>query len=186
MVTRTKRPFRFIVKEATEADLQACLRLDHSVASEYAWQIEAHDIPGRMQYSFGQVRLPRESTVTVAQSAEALAAALDDHHCLLVAREGERVLGYINMRLDLGCSMGWIHQLVVDNDVRRRKVGSALLNEARTFARKKNLQRMTVEVQTKNVVGINFLQQFGFGFCGFHDRYYNNQDIVLFFEASLR
>jgi GNAT superfamily N-acetyltransferase len=177
---------QFSLREAVTEDLQRCIALDHSGSSDYVWQLDVGDDPIGMQYQFRQVRLPRPMTITFPQDARLMLASWEHRGFFVVAEEQDKLLGYIHMELDRGCSIGWVRQLVVDRSVRRRRVGTALYRAGHAWARTKGLARITVETQTKNYPGIAFCQRLGLRFCGFNDRYYPNQDIAVFFTQSVR
>lgn len=181
-----EKPFRFVVRAAEEEDLAACLALDHSSTSDYVWQVEVQETQGRISYAFHTVRLPHPTNVTCSQDAEAVWAAWRNQECLLVAAGDGPIYGYLNMRLDRSHGLGWISDLVVDRSWRRRRVGTALLLQAREMARSHGLRRLIVETQTKNFPAIAFCQRHGLTLCGFNDQYYPNYDIALFFSQSLR
>ncbi len=174
------------IRAATQEDIPACMALDHTAVSEYVWQVEAQEELGRLGYSFRAVRLPRAMPVIPSQEMEVLLVAWQQREYFLVAESAGVIYGYLHMRLDMAYGIGWIRGLLVDRIRRRRRVGSALLLQARKQAQVSGLQRITVETQTKNYPAIAFCQRHGLVFCGFNDRYYPNQDIALFFTQSVR
>jgi GNAT superfamily N-acetyltransferase len=90
------------------------------------------------------------------------------------------------MRSDPIYKIAHIHDLVVSQPYRRKRIGSRLLNVARQWARDHHLVQIMAEMQTKNYPGILFCQQAGLEFCGFNDHYFPNQDIAVFFSQTLR
>ncbi len=177
---------RFIVRPGTDPDFEACLSLDHSSSSDYVWQVEMQEIQGYMTYGFRTVRLPRSITVPFPQDAGVLASVWPSRECFLVAEWEGRIFGYLTIQADRALGIGWVRELVVDRPVRRRRVGSALIQEALKWVHSAGLRRVTVEVQTKNHGGILFCQRHGFVLCGFNDRYFPNHDIALFFTQGVR
>lgn len=178
--------FKFQVRAAIQEDLPACMSLDHTSVSEYVWQVEALEELGQLSYSFRTVRLPREMSVIPSQETEVLLVAWQQREYFLVAESAGAICGYLHMRLDVAYGIGWVRGLVVDRCKRRRRVGSALLMQARKQVQVSGLQRIMVETQTKNYPAIAFCQRHGLVFCGFNDRYYPNQDIALFFTQGVR
>ncbi|NDJ78200.1 MAG: GNAT family N-acetyltransferase, partial [Chloroflexi bacterium] len=89
------------------------------------------------------------------------------------------------MHVDATGTRGWVYDLVVGEPFRRRRIGSALLDQTLRWARLRDIQRLTLEMQTKNHPAICFARQHGFSLCGFNDRYYSNQDIALFFDRTV-
>lgn len=104
----------------------------------------------------------------------------------VVVEADGRICGYLNMREDRACGIGWVRQLVVDRSMRRKRLGSALLRAAQNWAKAIGLKRITIETQTKNHPAISFCQRHGFMLSGFNDHYYPNQDIAIFFSQNLR
>jgi RimJ/RimL family protein N-acetyltransferase len=49
------------------------------------------------------------------------------------------------------------------------------------WARNRHLMRIVLEMQSKNVPAIHMSMGLGFEFCGYHDQYFANRDIALFF-----
>jgi ribosomal protein S18 acetylase RimI-like enzyme len=185
MATTHKRS-QFIVREARgDAELASCAALDHSCSTDYVWQMDAREENDHLLVRFRTVRLPRAMEVAYPRDGDSRARAGQQHDCFLVAVAGEIVLGYVNMRWDVARAGGWIHDLVVDKAFRRRRIGSALLEQAARWANLRQGRHLTLELQTKNYPGILFAQSQGFAFCGFNDHYYANQDIALFFGKNL-
>ncbi|MBN1286725.1 MAG: GNAT family N-acetyltransferase [Anaerolineae bacterium] len=172
----------FIVRDAIETDLAACLVIDRAYLTEHVWQMEMQTDDERVAVIFRAVRLPRPMRVVSTPDIDLL-HSLD---CLLVAAEGETMLGYLGMRADAARAHGWVVDLVVTPARRRQGIGGALLKAAFVWSREHGLGHITVETQTKNFPGICFCQKYGLAFCGFNDKYYPNQDIALFFDQRVR
>ena len=60
------------------------------------------------------------------------------------------------------------------------------MQAAADWLRRRNVNRVLLEMTTKNYPAIRFAQKLGFSFCGYNDRYYTNQDIAIFFAKVLR
>lgn len=181
MTTTTRSLTQFTIREATDADLAACSMLDNAYETEYAWQIDVRDEEGAIVVGFRTVRLPRAMRVTYPRDEGTITL---DHRIggeFLIAETAGVVCGYLIMRYDVPRSAAWVTDLMVGRAWRRRKIGTALLQEAYNRAQAKRLQRLTVETQSKNYPGICFCQKNGFTFSGFNDQYYPNHDICLFF-----
>jgi len=76
--------------------------------------------------------------------------------------------------------------MAVDRRYRRQGIGTALMRYARQWAWEQQLQSVVVETTTKNYPALCFYEKLGFEFCGYHDHYYPNQDITLFFAQTFR
>jgi ribosomal protein S18 acetylase RimI-like enzyme len=182
------------IRPAELEDLTACLRLDHSYFTEYVWQMDVHEATAGIGINFRTVRLPRPVLVQYPRDQEALLAAWHRHDCFLVATAGkgdtdtklDPIVGYLTMGAYDWHSTGWVADLVIAHEKRRRGTATKLLHAGKEWARNAGLRRLTVETQTKNHPALCFLERNGFTFCGYNDRYYANQDIALFFSLDLR
>lgn len=185
-MTKSQGRTQFIVRELkTETDMSLCARLDHNNVTDYVWQMDVRRETEELAVRFRTVRLPRSMPIAYPRDEDTLIRSWVKPDCFLVATTGEAILGYVNMRVDASQTKGWIHDLVVDSRVRRRKIGSALLEQTIRWAYLHHIAQITLEMQTKNYPGIRFALKHGFEFCGFNDRYYTNQDITLFFGKNL-
>jgi ribosomal protein S18 acetylase RimI-like enzyme len=182
----SRKRSQFTVRELrSETELSLCLDLDHSYTTDYVWQVDMREDGGDMAVRFRMVRLPRVMVVDYPRDRASLASSWEKRDCFLVAAADDIVLGYVNMRVDAAHTKGWIQDLVVGKPFRRRRIGSALLEQAARWAKLRNIDHLTLEMQTKNHPGITFVQTQGFAFCGFNDHYYTNQDIAVFFGKTL-
>lgn len=173
------------ILRADWADLRACVSLDHSYITTHAWQFGEREEGGTLSFDLRPVRLPREARVAYPKPLDHLMADWKSSPCFLVAREGGVVWGYIDLRLQGWQRAGWIEHLVVAPQRRRQGIGSALLIRAAQWAVAHRLRQLIADVPTNNHAAICFLQAHNFTFCGFHDRYYANRDIALFFSKDL-
>jgi len=174
------------VRPAELEDLDDCLALDHSFETEHVWQMEEREEDGGIIVTFRLARLPRPMRVGYPRGGDFLLESWQQRGCFLVAEEAGRIRGYLDMAVQNWHATGWIRNLVVAPSHRRRGVGTALLRAASRWAREHSLRCLIMEMQTKNYPAICFAQKHGFVFCGFHDNYYANQDIALFFALRLR
>jgi GNAT superfamily N-acetyltransferase len=182
----TRKRGQFTVRELhSDAELSLCLALDHSYATDYVWQVDMREESGDTLVRFRVVRLPRIMAVDYPRDRASLASSWEKRDCFLVAAADDIVLGYVNMGLDATRTKAWVQDLVVGKPFRRRRIGSALLEQAARWAKLRHADHLTLEMQTKNHPGITFAQTQGFVFCGFNDHYYTNQDIAVFFGKSL-
>jgi GNAT superfamily N-acetyltransferase len=179
----------FVIRDGLETDIEACAALDHTYETDYVWQMQIHSEEGHQwEILFKRERLPRTMTNPLTVDVTHLRAALPPEHCFLTAirKDSTEILGYLAMYNDQIHRIGQIHDLVVSRPFRRHGIGTRLVNVARQWAKERGLTRLMLETQTKNYPGISFCQENGFAFCGFNDRYFYNQDIAVFFSASLR
>lgn len=209
----------FIIRDALDSDLAACLALDHRYSSDYVWQMNIQQATGEWLVSFKTERLPRLLEAEYLTSDHRLRLTLPSDQCLLVAVRREAasvlpdvlnepedngnlgdqiedapppplsdntVLGYLSMRHEPARQVGWIQDFVVDREYRRMGIGTRLLKVARRWAYEHAITRLMVETQTRNFPSISFCLSSGFAFCGYNDRYFENQDIAIFFGQTLR
>jgi ribosomal protein S18 acetylase RimI-like enzyme len=182
------------IRPAELEDLEVCLNMDHSYLTDHVWQMDVQEGKSRVTVNFRTVRLPRPVHVRYPRDRDALTADWHRRDCFLVAttekdlqgQETRLVVGYLTMSEQDWHNTGWVADLVVAPEHRRKGIASQLLRIGKEWARRAGLQRLLIEVQTKNHPGLCFLEKQGFSFCGYNDRYYANQDIALFFSLDLR
>ncbi len=172
------------VRPATLDDLEACLALDHSYLTEHVWQMDVQEENGQVAVSFRTMRLPRSVHVQYPRDRETLLADWHHRDCFLIATDQE-ITGYLTMAVREWHKTGWVADLVVAPEYRRRGIAAQLLQASRAWAHRAGLRRLIVETQTKNYPAICLLERQGFSFCGYNDRYYVNQDIAIFFVLNL-
>lgn len=173
------------IRKARLADREACLKLDHSVLTEYAWRMEEHEQQGAIALTFQPVRLPRVLTVPYPRQGQELAAGWEECDLFLVAEEKE-IIGYVTVRSWKGHGLAWVYDLVVDRPHRRQGVGRALMREVSSWAARQGLEELAVEVSTRNHPAVCFCRALGFSFRGYHDHHWRTQGIALLFGTHLR
>jgi len=179
-------PITLTIRSAMPSDYELCMVLDHTVSTEYVWQMILDEADGAHAITFREARLPRSMKVMYPRRGEGLLQSWRLHAAFLVAEWENMVVGYVNMREESSQEAAWVADLAVDSSHRLRGIGTSLLNAARRWAIEQNLRRVIVETQTKNHPAIRFLQKRGLVFCGYNDLYYPNQDIAIFFGETLR
>jgi len=185
MITPPKRS-QFVVRELRSQDeLRACSALDHAYQTDYVWQVDVREEADDLTVRFRLVRLPRTAQVCYPRDAAKLLQVWDRRECFLVAVADDVVLGYVNMHVDELNEKGWLQDVVVGAPFRRRRVGSALVEQAARWAALRGIRTLMLEMHTKNYPAIQFARQLGYAFCGFNDRYYPSKDIAIFFGKNL-
>ncbi len=96
----------------------------------------------------------------------------NDGSVFVAALEGERVIGYIGMSVVI--DEGYIFNVAVDADFRKKGVGTALINELVTFGKKHNLCFITLEVRESNQPARSLYSKFGFIKVGERKDYYSD------------
>ena len=174
------------IRQATLADLNECLSLDHAIITDHVWQMAVQEVKARVDVAFHTVRLPRQMQAEYPRSRDQLIEDWQREEGFFVAEVDGQVCGYVDLILRPWQDQGWIANLAVDRPYRQRGIGTALLRQARRWASDQSLRAIMAEATTKNYPALCFYQKLGFQFCGFNDHYYLNQDIALFFAHTLR
>jgi len=172
------------IRPAVSTDLPRMMGMDHSVKSEYVWQLDLRRESGQISATLREVRLPRPISVDYPRNPFSLADEWQYKSAVLVAVDAS-VLGYICIMEQTAATVSWITDLVILPDQRRRGIGSLLLNSAFDWARERGSHMLIFEMQAKNQPAIRMAQKAGLEFCGYNDHYYANQDVALFFGRML-
>jgi len=176
-----------IIRLATnEEDVLACIALEHSYTADHAWQMDFQEHLDGVSVTFRSIRLPRAMRGRYPRSLDKLMDCWEQGEVILVAEDGDQIVGYLHLAVQESEGTAWVHNLAVAPRQRRRGIGTALLQSAADWLRQQNVGRLLLEMTTKNYPAIRFAQKLGFSFCGYNDRYYVSQDIALFFAKSLR
>jgi ribosomal protein S18 acetylase RimI-like enzyme len=173
------------IRPASEDNLQGLLGLDHGYSTDYVWQMEVEQGAPKMGARFREARLPRPMQVVYPRSKEQIEREWKQRAAILVALNGETAVGYVGISLGLAPGAAWLTDLVVGASHRRKGIGSRLALAAQAWAREKGMDRLVLEMQSKNHPAIKLAQKLAFEFAGYNDRYYQNQDIALFFAKRL-
>lgn len=174
------------IRASVADDIAVCAGLDHSVTTEYVWQMEVVDIDGTLNASFRTAHLPRSMTVRYPRDSDMRRKMLAASEGLLVAELHRQVVGYVNLYEQPAQERCWVTDLAVSVEHRRQGVGTLLLRGARSWVSQHGYRRLIVEAATKNYPAICFMQKNGLTFCGYNDLYFTNHDIAIFFGQSLR
>ncbi|HIP95938.1 MAG TPA: GNAT family N-acetyltransferase [Anaerolineae bacterium] len=96
----------------------------------------------------------------------------------LVAEDRGRLVGLLEVERWNWNNSGWVWNLVVDRDYRRRGLGRKFVRRAIEWGRKLGLRALILETQNNNVHACRFYQAMGFRLCGINDHYYTNDDLA--------
>ncbi|HEY8344109.1 MAG TPA: ribosomal protein S18-alanine N-acetyltransferase [Bacillota bacterium] len=101
----------------------------------------------------------------------------------LVAREEDRVQGYIGMWMIL--DEGHITNLAVHPRARGRGIGELLLKTLMAESRSRGIDRLTLEVRVSNLVARSLYAKLGFVSAGIRPGYYldNNEDALIMWRG---
>lgn len=173
------------IRPAISDDIKVLMDIAHSYSSERAWQMEIKFEGNKTDVRFREIHLPRSVNVDYPRPYKKLADDWTRRSGLLVAVLDEETIGYIGLMLDMAPDTTWVTDLVVARRLRRQGIGSTLVLAAQEWGRQHDTQRIVLEMQPKNYPSIKMVKKLGFDLCGYNDRYYENNDIALFFSKSL-
>ncbi|MBI2759344.1 MAG: GNAT family N-acetyltransferase [Chloroflexi bacterium] len=173
------------IRPAVAADLPRLMGMDHSITSEYVWQLELRRDSGQLVAAFRDVRLPRPISLAYPRNPFSLADEWKQKAALLVAASGNEPVGYLCIA-ENPASAAWVTDLVIATEWRRRGVASALLTAAHEWGPARGHRKLFLEMQSKNHPAIRLAQKHGYEFCGYNDHYYQSQDVALFFARALK
>jgi ribosomal protein S18 acetylase RimI-like enzyme len=173
------------IRPAVSTDLPRLMGMDHSVTSEYVWQLDLRREAGQISANLRQVRLPRPIPVAYPRNPFSLADDWQFKSAVLVAVDAS-VMGYVCIMEQSAATVAWVTDLVVLPDQRQRGIGSLLLKSAYDWAQERGSHMIIFEMQAKNQPAIRLAQKAGLEFCGYNDHYYANQDVALFFGRMLK
>lgn len=176
----------FDVRSAIATDIPYLAAIDHSCMSDYVWQLELRREAAQVTASFREVRLPRSISVAYPRNPASLADDWKRRGAVKVALHERRPVGYICAAENQSSALGWVTDLVVEPDHRRKGAASALLLSVQDWALQRGVRRLILEMQSKNQACIHLSQKFGYEFCGYNDQYYPTQDVALFFGRVLK
>ena len=106
-------------------------------------------------------------------SAEALKEELENPHAFFLAAEWEgQTAGYIGLTVVL--DEGYIANVAVDPDLRRRGIGRGLIRAAKALGREKGLSFLSLEVRPSNAGALALYEGEGFQAEGRRRQFYSH------------
>jgi GNAT superfamily N-acetyltransferase len=175
------------VRPAIADDIPQLVRLEHNYETDFVWQMDFRPSGDQKQVStsFRRIRLPRTQRVEYPRAPKSLLVDWTSRSAVLVASMDIGTIGYISLDLNHSPSTCWTTDLVVARPFRRKGVATALVLSALEWGSNHASRQLVLEFQLKNHAGIELAQKFGFDFCGYNDRYFDNNDIAIFFAKPL-
>lgn len=180
-----------IIRPATPADLPACLDIDISYHTTQVWQmrLQRGDVLAEGEEGlfivFRPMRLPRPLALSVPGQKERLAAGWQRRALTLVTEVEGTVYGYAGVDTHTGQRLGWIDVLAIAPEKRRQGWATRLLREVIGWGQAHNLRALILETQARNAPAIALAQRLGFAFSGYHEQYYEEAEVALFFTFPL-
>ena len=107
------------------------------------------------------------------------------HRPLLVATEGQKLLGYALLALRKGARTARLYSIAVDAEAARRGIGRALLNACEAYAAAQGRRALRLEVRADNRPAIALYERLGYIKFGHYDSYYADGATALRFEKPL-
>jgi len=181
-----------IIRPASPADLTGCLAVDGSYRSHQVWQmrLQRGDVLAEGEeglfVSFRPVRLPRPIVLAVPGLHDRLTAGWQRRPLTLVLEQDNTIQGFIGVDVSSGQLLGWVDVLVIAPEQRQKGWGTRLLQEVVTWGKVHELRGIVVETQARNAPAIAMLQRMGFTFSGYHEQYYEESEVALFFTLPLK
>lgn len=173
------------VRPVVATDLPRLMGFDHTVSTEYVWQLELRREAGQLVATFREVRLPRAIHLNYPHNPYSLADEWSYKAAAITAILNKQPVGYVCLT-ERPASVAWITDLVVPPESRRQGVASALLTAAHEWGAQRGHRRLFLEMQSKNYPAIRLAQKHGYEFCGYNDHYYLTQDVALFFARAVK
>lgn len=172
------------IRPAIADDIPALLRLEHNYETDFVWRMDFQfsEKDERVTTTFQRIRSPRTQRVEYPRLPKTLLSDWTKRSGLLVASFNETAIGYTSLDLNKAPSTAWVTDLVVARPFRRKGVASALVRTALEWAENHAARLLVMEIQVKNDAAIKLAQKYGFDFCGYNDRYFDNNDIAVFFS----
>jgi ribosomal protein S18 acetylase RimI-like enzyme len=175
------------IRPAAVEDLPILIQIEHSYQSLYVWQMDRSAEEGQISVNFRLTRLPRPVKVDYISSYPLMNKEnWSRYQAVLVACLNQIPVGYIGISDQVIPKTLWITDLVVQEDLRRKGIGTALMLGAQEWGAERQYRKAILETQSKNHPAIQMARKLGYEFCGYNDHYFANQDIALFFSRLLR
>ena len=174
------------IRHAVSTDIPALMLMDHSYQTDHVWQMALSPSHSETSIAFREVRLPRLMRVQYPREPSRLADEWTNSSGIFVAANDQTYLGYLIIESGTAPETGWVTDLVTDAPHRRTGVATKLLATARRWCREQGHSRLTLEMQSKNYPSLSLARKLGFVLSGYHDKYFPDEEIALFFTLNLR
>lgn len=176
---------RVHVRPAVSSDIAQLTEMDHGFSTDHVWQMGFQGGVEGASIQFQQVRLPRPMRVRYPREPEILLDEWTSKLVVLISEMGDAPTGYIVLEAGPAPGSAWVTDLVVELRHRRQGHGAGLLRAAQRWSSERGYRSLFLEMQSKNYPAINLARKLGFGFAGYSDHYFPDQDIALFFVLNL-
>ena len=174
------------IRPAMINDLPVLSAIDHSFETLYTWQMDRNIDTSQIVINFREIRLPRTVRVEYPRPLDFFSPEVFQQSIILVALLNGAPVGYIRLKEEAEPRTAWVTDVAVRADARRQGIASVLILAAQDWAAQRNLRRVVIEMQSKNVAAIRMVAKLGYEFSGYNDHHYVSQDIALLFGRYLR
>ena len=174
------------LRPAISSDIPALMAIDASYQTDHVWQMALSASSPDTSITFREVKLPRPMRVEYPRDPRRLADEWTHAAEIFLAETNHEPLGYLVLESGQAPSTGWVTDLVVAEAHRRQGVATRLLAAAKRWSQQAGFARLTLDMQSKNFPGISLVRKLGFFYSGYHDKYYPDEEIALFFTLNLK
>lgn len=174
------------IRQAISTDINEISSLDHSSDTTHVFQLDRTMAGEQFEVYLREVRLPRSLHLKYPRNPKDLVDQWTRYSLILVARSGERILGYLALLEDPGVNSARVTDLVVLPEVRRKGVATALIMAAQKWVHNRGLTRFMLEVPCKNKPGVELARKLKFDLAGYCDSYFSNLEMVLYYISVSR
>lgn len=173
------------INAATSADWEALVAIRSHYDTDGAMQLDQERNDEATTTTFRPVKYPRVLRIDPEiRPPEVPVEDLDDEYYIVAAESGDDLLGYLRALADFDRGVGWITHLVVVPRHRRNQVGYTLLEHAKRWGDRNGLHHLQVEVETRNLPAIKFLERCGFSMAGYNEHLPRDRNIVVFYSFA--
>jgi GNAT superfamily N-acetyltransferase len=128
------------------------------------------------------------------EDLRAITERLRSGKCLqLVAETNGHIIGLLEVEPSSWRAVGWIWNVLVDSEHRRRGLGRGFIERASAWGRQRGLWALVAEAKTNNVAACRFYSAMGFVAGGVDDHYYRYchdpraaEEVAIFWYLELR
>ena len=174
------------IRTAISEDTEALSSFEHGYYSEFVWQMGLDVSQDTAQADFRRIRLPRRIFITYPRSREEIFSEISKNEEMLIAVLQGNPVGYIKILKDRNSKVARVLDLVVSSPIQRQGIGSALVLAMMDYLRQQGYHTLMLQMQSKNDPAIRMAEKLGFGFCGFQDHFFPNNELAIFFSRIIR
>src|SRR5215218_7932339 len=148
-------------------DLQLLERFDASFTTDRIYRLEKRELSA----SLVEELLPQP--LTKRYDVSGIREAIAESEFGLVAEIDGCIAGFMTVKFESWNRRAWITHLYVREESKGRGLGTRLVEEAMSLARRREARGLWLETQNFNYPAIRFYLTLGFRFCGFDESLYD-------------